>query len=86
MSTWRGIIEQYRQHLPITAKTRVISLCEGNTPLIRMRPMVGGTAPAQPVPPGRIRRGLAAVFQDGGGCEEGVDVVGAIRTGPGSRR
>ena len=31
---WRGIIETYRKYLPVTAKTPVISLCEGNTPLV----------------------------------------------------
>jgi threonine synthase len=30
-----GIIERYRKYLPVTAKTPVISLEEGNTPLIR---------------------------------------------------
>lgn len=31
---WRGIIEAYKEHLPVTAKTPIVSLCEGNTPLI----------------------------------------------------
>ncbi len=35
MSAWRGVIEQYRPHLPVTPQTRVISLNEGGTPLIR---------------------------------------------------
>src|SRR5690349_21450069 len=35
MSTWRGVIEQYRKFLPVTEKTPVITLHEGNTPLIR---------------------------------------------------
>ncbi len=35
MSAWRGVIEQYRQFLPITEKTCIISLNEGNTPLVR---------------------------------------------------
>ena len=30
----RGIIERYREFLPISAKTEIISLCEGNTPLV----------------------------------------------------
>lgn len=34
MPAWRGIIERYRQHLPVSSKTPVVSLCEGNTPLI----------------------------------------------------
>ncbi|HEY3332405.1 MAG TPA: threonine synthase [Capsulimonadaceae bacterium] len=30
----RGIIETYRQYLPVTDATPIVSLCEGNTPLI----------------------------------------------------
>ncbi len=32
---WRGIIEAYRSFFPVTEKTPVITLNEGNTPLIR---------------------------------------------------
>ncbi|MBT9138220.1 MAG: Threonine synthase [Syntrophomonadaceae bacterium] len=32
---WRGIIERYREHLPAIDKSAVISLQEGNTPLVR---------------------------------------------------
>src|SRR5579872_2215035 len=32
---WNGIIERYAQYLPVTGSTPVISLSEGNTPLIR---------------------------------------------------
>jgi threonine synthase len=32
---WRGIIEEYREFLPVSDKTPVISLKEGNTPLVR---------------------------------------------------
>jgi len=45
MSAWRGVIEQYRKHLPVTDKTPVVSLCEGNTPLIRahnLEKVIGG--------------------------------------------
>jgi threonine synthase len=31
---WRGVIEEYRDRLPITDKTPIVSLCEGGTPLI----------------------------------------------------
>jgi threonine synthase len=34
--TWRGVIEQYAQHLPVTEHTPIITLLEGNTPLIRV--------------------------------------------------
>jgi threonine synthase len=40
----RGVIARWRQHLPVTAKTPVISLNEGSTPLIhspRLSAMVG---------------------------------------------
>jgi threonine synthase len=32
---WRGIIEEYREFLPVSDKTPVVTLQEGNTPLIR---------------------------------------------------
>ncbi|MGB5592917.1 MAG: threonine synthase, partial [Crocosphaera sp.] len=31
---WRGLIETYRPYLPVTEKTPVVTLLEGNTPLI----------------------------------------------------
>ncbi len=31
---WEGIIKAYRDFLPVTEKTPVVTLCEGNTPLI----------------------------------------------------
>ena len=30
---WPGLIEAYKQYLPVTKKTPIISLNEGNTPL-----------------------------------------------------
>ncbi len=33
---YKGIIERYRDRLPVEASTRVITLCEGNTPLVRL--------------------------------------------------
>src|SRR6186713_2052321 len=33
---WRGVIDAYRQYLPVTDTTPIISLNEGNTPLIRV--------------------------------------------------
>ena len=33
---WRGVIRQYRSHLPVGEATPVISLLEGNTPLMRV--------------------------------------------------
>lgn len=34
MKTYKGIIERYRKYLPVTKKTPIITLLEGNTPLI----------------------------------------------------
>jgi threonine synthase len=31
---WRGLIEEYREHLPVTDETPVVTLLEGNTPLV----------------------------------------------------
>jgi threonine synthase len=31
---WRGLIEEYRSHLPVSAATPVVTLLEGNTPLL----------------------------------------------------
>ncbi len=31
---WREVIEEYRHRLPVSAKTPVVTLCEGGTPLI----------------------------------------------------
>ncbi|HTW08864.1 MAG TPA: threonine synthase [Acidimicrobiales bacterium] len=33
-SVWRGVIEEYREHLPVTAATPVVTLGEGATPLL----------------------------------------------------
>jgi threonine synthase len=33
---WKGLLHQYREYLPVTEKTPMISLNEGNTPLIRL--------------------------------------------------
>lgn len=32
---WRGIIEEYREFLPVSDKTSIVTLKEGNTPLIK---------------------------------------------------
>jgi threonine synthase len=36
-SLWKGIIERYRNFMPVTDKTPVVTLNEGNTPLINSR-------------------------------------------------
>jgi threonine synthase len=45
MTRWRGIIEEYRKFLPVTAQTPVITLGEGNTPLIRAARLAKKIAP-----------------------------------------
>ncbi|WP_448587774.1 threonine synthase [Thermocrinis sp.] len=35
MKYWRGIIHHYREYLPVSDSTPIITLCEGNTPLIK---------------------------------------------------
>ncbi|MBX7157748.1 MAG: threonine synthase [Verrucomicrobiae bacterium] len=35
--SWRGVIEEFRAHLPVTEKTPVVTLHEGNTPLLEAR-------------------------------------------------
>ena len=36
-ASWRGIIEEYREFFPVTEKTTVVTLKEGNTPLIKSK-------------------------------------------------
>lgn len=36
MSSWKGLLHQYKDYLPINENTPMLSLHEGNTPLIRM--------------------------------------------------
>lgn len=33
---WRGLIEEYKEYLPVTEQTPLLTLNEGNTPLIRL--------------------------------------------------
>lgn len=35
-NAWRGVIEHYREYLPVSESTPVVSLLEGNTPLIKV--------------------------------------------------
>ncbi len=35
LSSWKGIIQEYKEFLPVSAKTPIITLLEGNTPLIK---------------------------------------------------
>jgi threonine synthase len=42
---WPGIIQRYREFLPVTEKTPVVTLQEGNTPLIRAPRLAEATDP-----------------------------------------
>jgi Threonine synthase len=35
MGYWKGLIHAYREYLPVSEKTPIITLYEGNTPLIK---------------------------------------------------
>jgi threonine synthase len=42
---WRGIVEQYREFLPVTERTPVVTLLEGNTPLVPAPRLAEATDP-----------------------------------------
>jgi threonine synthase len=45
MNRWRGLIEEYRKFLPVSERTPVVTLGEGNTPLIRAARLAKKIAP-----------------------------------------
>ncbi len=47
LSAWRGVIERYREYLPVSPTTPIVTLLEGNTPLVHspvLSRIVGGDA------------------------------------------
>lgn len=42
---WRGLIHAYREHLPVSESTPVITLCEGDTPLVPAPRLAAAIAP-----------------------------------------
>jgi threonine synthase len=46
MSGWRGVIEAYRTYLPVTDRTPVVTLFEGNTPLVPAPRLAEATDPS----------------------------------------
>ena len=42
---WRGLIHQYKAHLPVDDNTKIITLHEGNTPLIHAPRLAAEIAP-----------------------------------------
>jgi threonine synthase len=45
MERWKGIIEEFREFLPVTDKTPVVTLLEGNTPLIEAKRLAEAIKP-----------------------------------------
>ncbi len=45
MKAWSGVIHEYRRFLPVTDDTPIVTLNEGNTPLIRARRLVEAILP-----------------------------------------
>jgi threonine synthase len=43
---WRGVIDRYRDHLPVGPAERIVTLHEGNTPLVRADRLAAEIAPA----------------------------------------
>jgi threonine synthase len=46
MNAWSGVIERYRQFLPVSPSTPVVTLHEGNTPLIPAPRLAEATDPS----------------------------------------
>ena len=40
MRRWNGLIEEYKEWLPVTEKTPELTLQEGNTPLIHLKNLI----------------------------------------------
>ena len=85
---WNGIIEKYKKFLPVTDKTPIITLNEGNTPLIyacHISSLVGGDADVYLKyeglnPSGSFKdRGMTMAISKA--CEEGSKAVMCASTG-----
>ena len=46
MELWRGVITHYREFLPVSEATPVVTLNEGNTPLIETKNLAAAINPA----------------------------------------
>jgi len=83
---WSGIIEAYRARLPVTDKTPIVTLCEGNTPLVdapRLSDAVGARVMLKVEgsnPTGSFKdRGMTMAMSKA--AEEGAKVVVCASTG-----
>ena len=45
-AAWPGVIERYRRYLPVSDKTPVVTLLEGNTPLVPAPRLAEATDPS----------------------------------------
>ena len=45
MNSWPGVIERYREFLPVSEATPVVTLLEGNTPLLPALRLAEATDP-----------------------------------------
>jgi threonine synthase len=83
---WRGVIEEYRDRLPVSDKTPVVTLAEGNTPLVDA-PHLSDTIGARVMlkveganPTGSFKdRGMTMAISKA--AEEGAKVVVCASTG-----
>jgi threonine synthase len=86
MQRWQGIIEAYRDRLPVSDKTPIVTLCEGNTPLVDA-PRISETVGARVMlkveganPTGSFKdRGMTMAISKA--AEEGAKVVVCASTG-----
>ena len=45
-AAWPGVIERYRRYLPVNDKTPIVTLLEGNTPLVPAPRLAEATDPS----------------------------------------
>jgi threonine synthase len=85
---YKGLIHKYKKYLPVTSKTPVITLCEGNTPLIYSCYLSSQIGPGWEVylkyeglnPTGSFKdRGMTMAISKA--CEEGAKAVMCASTG-----
>jgi len=85
---WRGIIEEYREYLPVTDKTPVVTLLEGGTPLIQTKNLAEAINPKLDIwlkfdganPTGSFKdRGMTMAISKA--VEEGANAVICASTG-----
>jgi threonine synthase len=85
---WGGLIEQYREHLPVQPSDKVVTLNEGNTPLVRADRLAAAVAPGVEVylkcegqnPTGSFKdRGMTVAVTKA--LAEGVEAIICASTG-----